>query len=660
MPQHPQPAPSTRASTLPRETDLTRRAFLNRAALASVALAAWPSGRTLAAALAGKSAKAAQPEEWTSLLREWVDGMLALQIHAPDEPERHGALRCDSCDFIHGRCMDAVYPFFHMAKVTGEKRYLDAGIKVFEWSKNVSQPDGSWTVIKDPTSWRGITIFGAIALAETLHYHGDLLKPAMRERWTARLAAAAAYIHREFTLDFTNINYGATAVYGLHLFGDVLGKPAYKERSRELLRGIPAYVTENGLLFGEGKPSNARSARGLPPVDLGYNVEESIIAIALYAAEEKDPVALALAQRLLNAHLEFMLPDGGWDNSWGTRHAKWSYWGSRTCDGCQPGFAALAHLNPAYGTAAVKNLRQLRACTRDGLLYGGPHYAARGAKPCVHHTFTHAKALAAVLDRGLASQLTDTTPLPRAAADGIKAFPEVAVWLAARGPWRATVNSYDFVYGKQANPPTGGVLSLLWHEKTGPLCAGSMPSYAMVERNNMQPDPAGADEPLTPRLEVWENGTWFTQLYDLNAAVTAQSSDAAVEFKVATSLRNAKGAAPAAGECKFELGYRFDREALTVRAKFLRAGNKLAPSLVWPIISLSGEKVERVSEKKLLIHRAGGRVVAEADVPLAIAPIKTGRERIFNLVPGFEALPIVAAFPAGRDEIEVRLSVLPS
>ena len=61
--------------------------------------------------------------------------------------------------------MDAVYPFLHMAKVTGEGKYLEAGISVFEWSKNVSHDDGSWTVISDPKSWKGITVFGAIALA---------------------------------------------------------------------------------------------------------------------------------------------------------------------------------------------------------------------------------------------------------------------------------------------------------------------------------------------------------------------------------------------------------------------------------------------------------------------------------------------------------------
>ena len=101
-----------------------------------------------------------------SLLADWCDGMIAHQINEPDNPERHGALWCPACDFIHGRCSDAVYPFLHMAHATGEAKYLKAGINVFEWSKNVTGPDGRWTNDIDPKSWAGTTIFGAIALAD--------------------------------------------------------------------------------------------------------------------------------------------------------------------------------------------------------------------------------------------------------------------------------------------------------------------------------------------------------------------------------------------------------------------------------------------------------------------------------------------------------------
>ena len=139
-----------------------------------------------------------------NLLLEWTNGLLAVQINQPQSPELHGALYCQACEKIHGRCMDAVYPFFHMADKTGEERYLDAALAVMDWSKNVSRPDGSWTVIPDPKSWRGITVFGAIALGEALHHHGHVLPLEIRSQWMERLAKAANFIYQNFTMTYSH------------------------------------------------------------------------------------------------------------------------------------------------------------------------------------------------------------------------------------------------------------------------------------------------------------------------------------------------------------------------------------------------------------------------------------------------------------------------
>ena len=78
-----------------------------------------------------------------------------------------------------------------------------------------------------------------------------------------------------------------------------------------------------------------------------------------------------------------MLPDGAWDNSWGTRNNKWSYWGSRTSDGCQPGYGLLAKKSPEFAEAVRRNTRLLKACTHDGLLHGGPMFnSAKGTTLC--------------------------------------------------------------------------------------------------------------------------------------------------------------------------------------------------------------------------------------------------------------------------------------
>ena len=169
---------------------LNRRQFFKTSVLGCAALSlpkVWGGKSDLAA-----SQTASEYESlMRGLVREWGEAMLTMQIHQPADPTVHGALGCPACGFIHGRCLDAVYPFLHLAKHTGQDHYLQAGIAVFDWSRNVSLPNGAWTVIPDPKSWTGITVFGAIALAETLHFHSDLLSPAIRTRWTARLRQAA-------------------------------------------------------------------------------------------------------------------------------------------------------------------------------------------------------------------------------------------------------------------------------------------------------------------------------------------------------------------------------------------------------------------------------------------------------------------------------------
>ncbi|MGL4401322.1 MAG: hypothetical protein ACRCXD_15765, partial [Luteolibacter sp.] len=73
-------------------------------------------------------------------------------------------------------------------------------------------------------------------------------------------------------------------------------------------------------------------------------------------------------------------------------------------------------------------------------------------------------------------------------------------------------------------------------------------------------------------------------------------------------------------------------------------------------ISPNGEKVMQPAPDRIEIHKPQGIVVIEANVPLRIQ--KTARSRIFNLVPGFEAVPIIAEIPPG-DRLECRIRVIP-
>lgn len=590
------------------------------------------------------------------LSSKWTDALMAVQINQPENPELHGALYCPACDKIHGRCMDVVYPFMYMADKTGEQRYLDAAVSVMDWSKNVSLPDGSWTVIPNPKSWRGITVFGAIALGEALHHHGHILPPAVKKQWMDRLDKAADFIYKNFTITYSHVNYAFTAVYALNFLGRMLENPDYIARSKELAAEVPSWLTEpNKLIFGEDKPADKRSAKGLLPVDLGYNVEETLNGLVQYALLENDEVLLEMLTESMQGHLEFMLPDGAWDNSWGTRQNKWTYWGSRTTDGCQPAFSLMAARNPAFGTAAYLNTELLQRCTVDGLLAGGLHYDSHQVKPCVHHTFAHAKSLAFLLDNAAdLPEINKIYPIPRSTANGIKHFPEIDVWLAARGPWKATVSSYDNEFKtKYSQQATGGSLAVLWHEKIGPVFTASMAEYILVEKNNQQPQPDGEDIPLTPRVECFKGDQYFTNLFDLKAKVFAADDQETIAFKVSTRLTDRER--EVLPDSEYQLQYAFDKNKTVVKAKNVNKKFTDGAALVLPIISPAGEEVTQLAENKIEVQKKESKITVEANVSLFIK--ETERERVFNMAPGFEAIPIMANFSESQQELICTITI---
>ncbi|ANW95874.1 hypothetical protein AXE80_06090 [Wenyingzhuangia fucanilytica] len=591
-----------------------------------------------------------------NLLKTWCDAMIRDQVNNPNDPVLDGSLYCDACDKVHGRCTDSVYPFLYMADKTGEQKYLDAAIKVMDWSVNVDKPDGSWTNMIDPKSWYGTTVFGVIALGEALHHHGHVLSKETKQKWENRLKEAIEFVYNRFDINFSHINYRFTAIYALNFLGKYFNEEKYIKRSKEFAALIPKYLTTpNKLIFGEDHPDNEKSAKGFYPVDLGYNVEESLNAVVQYAVQEKDEELLALLTKSLNGHLEFMLPDGAWDNSWGTRQNKWTYWGSRTTDGCQPAFAFMANRNPAFGTAAVLSTELLERCTVNGLLAGGMHYATHGVKPCMHHTFAHAKNLAVVLDNAeVLKDVDKRTPIPRSISNGVKHFAELDVWLAARGPWKSTVSSYDQIWKKKYSvAATGGSLAVLWHNKVGPLFTASMVEYFLVEPYNQQPQP-GEDFCLTPRVERFVNDVWYTNIQDLKADVKNTDEKGIINFEINTVLTNReKETLQKDGD--FKLNYLFDKEKTTIKA--LRSSTKEnGDRLVLPVISPTGEKVVKVSEEKIEIHKKRGVVIVEANVPMTIK--KSEKERIFNQVPGMEVLPILISFPKGIKELVCTIKVV--
>ena len=643
---------------------ITRRELLRRFAAGAATLAAGVVFPGLANAQgAASSPQSSEQRLYAETLKTWCDGLLARQVKEMRDPAFQGGLLCPACAFIHGRCGDAVYPLLRVAHTTGEAKYIRAAIGVHEWSQaRVSRSDGSWINDVTLSTWQGITVFHAIALAEALEHHGEVLDAATRAQWKDRLAAAAKFLDGFITLQTGNVNYPVTATLAFQLCGQVLGETRYFDRARALAHEVLSQFTPDGFLFGEGHPLNGVSPKGCRPVDLGYNVEESLPSLALYSLLADDKPVQQQVVAAMKTHMEFMLPDGAWDNSFGSRNYKWSWWGSRTSDGCHPGFVLMSKFDPRFREAARRNLELMAACTHDGLLYGGPGFFAHGDLPCIHHTFTHAKALATVLDRGtFDAEPAERPKLPRDEVYTVKSFSTVGTMLAAIGPWRATVTEYDWEYSEHVQPGagnlggghvTGGALSLLYHMQLGPILTASMTEYQMVEIANQQQFREGPHMPLTPRIE-YVNGATYTNLNDFKAALTANQSHGDIVFDAQGRMLTASRKPVSAGEILYHMVYRLSESTVDIAASASGASSDSGSlKLIVPVIAREGERVEQIDSHTVRVIKAKGALTVTTDAPSGFD--KSFKEKTFNLVPGFEAFPFMVALAAGK-EARIRL-----
>ncbi len=594
------------------------------------------------------------------LLKEWCDALLKLQIKDIRRKEIYGGVMCPSCARIHGRCGDAIYPLMLVASRTGDSKYIEAAKLLFNWTENMIRPDGSYN--NDTNSdWKGITVFATIQLGEALKYHGDLLDPETKALWSKRFQISADYLYDNIEKLGGNINYPVTCAAAMALACKLLHQEKYARKARKLAREALQYFTEDGLLYGEGKPHDGITPKGCRPVDLGYNVEESLPGLVTYALYMEDQEVLDIVTKSMETHLLFMLPDGAWDNSWGTRNNKWSYWGSRTSDGCQAGYGLLADKNPLFAEAVYRNTLLLKECTHDGLLHGGLMFHSAQEPPCVHHTFCHAKAIAIMLEHGI--EPGPSTTLPRETAQGVKHFPSVHVSLAAKADWRMTVSDYDFEYSEEGHA-TGGAITLLWNKSCGPVLAGTMSRYYLVEPNNMQLPQHTKDICLTPRIEacVEEEDLikYYRSINDKGAVVDYQEGDR-ISFHARGKLVDGKQQ----GDQLYDLRYEVSASEVVIAG----STNAKNARFYLPVISPSGNAVEPGGGNSYSIQTARGSLILEAGSQLKIRDgfdkkLPLGQEeavtkditRVFSPVSGFEAVPFYIELEAGT-EFWVKLKI---
>ncbi len=594
---------------------------------------------------------------YLKLLTQWCDAMIRLQITEKTHKGLYGGIICPSCARVHGRSGDAVYPFMWMYEHTGKRKYLDSALRVMEWSENnASLPDGSWVNDINVNLWKGITVFSSISLAETLKFHGHVLDESIRQSWTERLRKACEFLMGFITIETSNINYPLCSSYALALGGKLLNEPRYIDYARELLlQGMNYFSSENSFIYGECKPRTA-SPKGCLPVDLAYNVEETLPCLSHYAYLMEDEPLKKRLQKTWETHLEFMLPDGAWDDSFGTRNHKWSYWGSRNSDGCQAGLLLFSGSSPLFAEAAYRNARMLEKCTYDGILYGGPHYVSHQVQPCIHHNFAHAKSIASALNHIQSfTGKFERVALPSEEGNRMKYYPEIDSWVISKGEWRATITGNDCEYPESPHA-TGGSLSLLYHNRLGLIFTDSIAESKLREAANMQMNTDKIQMILTPRIELNQGGNLYRSSRFRNAAIKGEESGMDYVVKVKTRLVDFNHDEPGNGTIDCDLVYVFSEKEVTIEARIggtISENDSLA--FVLPVVSAQSENVERKEPLSTSFLKKDGQLLVSANAPMEIMEME--QKRVFSHSPGVEAVPVLIKWnPETNPRIKIKLN----
>lgn len=539
-----------------------------------------------------------------------------------------GGFSCEACGFEHGRADNAVFPFLCTYSLTGDPVWLTRAEKLLDFREKLENEDGS--VANDFESpWKGITVFSAIGLYKSLSYFGQLIPSALYERIKERFIRSAKWVHENVRPGFrANVNYYCAAAAVNAMYGKTFSDGAYLESAVSLLSYCMNLFTENGILRGEGQPHGFSTPSGCVPADIGYIAGESIPCLTDAASVLGDTQTLRLLADYSAGLLEFMLPDGAWDNSFGSRNNKWTYYGSRTSTGCTGAFFALSRFRPELAAAAMRSLSLISGCSEGGALYGGPEYFLHRQKPCVHHTFSHASGIAdAVASGAVCVPCSLSLPCDRP-QNRILFFKEINTYKIYCGNWIATVTGNDYSTYTKANGAShasGGTLSMLYHRVRGPVIAGAVSEYKRTETNNMQiPSGSVPHRTLLPGLSITAGGKYFSTAQCFTPDITVSENTGekyAFSVLVKTRPETSEGEPlPGADYSCFE--YRFSETEVRITSHGVSAPGEAR--YVLPVISRSGASVR-------------GEY--------------SGREKIFFLTPGFGADEY--SFPAENVDITI-------
>lgn len=572
-----------------------------------------------------------------AVLYEMCAPLIGAQI-ADAEEENFGAIQCRCCNALHTRAAEAVYPLAAAYKHSGKEKYRSAALALGDWlvSQQIilwEKQQGFW--YETPGRWNGPTTFQLLSLVAAYPILKQHLSAESQEKWELAITRAANWSVSGMSESFANINYLATTSASLVFADEVVGKPEYLAKAKELAHIVINKINEDGFLVGEGHCEQGQRYG----TDLAYNLDMSLGALALYSLLTKDDVVKDATVKALQTHLYFMYPEGSVDDSWGSRSYKWTTYGSKTAHGCQMAFAPLSGEDPRFETAAQLNLIYLGKMMKDGWVGYGPHSWNNPAFfPCIYPTFTRATNLAFAIEYGN-YEVTTSSPIPSQKKNWFAFFPTINVALVRTENLMATITANPYNYGdkhkRERTIPTGGCISNLWSKGYGFLQTSSQTVYERREKMHMPIEEALL--PLTARIECYEDENYYTNLYETNCKISIENeSDAIAEVGCKGELKSRDFQTCG---IEYSLTYKFFADKVVKRLR-LHSSSPKKVTVVEPIVKNRGVKFIQKDARTILIKAKEKTLKFKILSPGAELLLGVDEDRYWYPFPSLRCCPI--------------------
>lgn len=582
--------------------------------------------------LSGKCGESYRQEALRLLGR--LDSALLARANTDKASHDYGGVYCDGCRLYHTRAAEAVYPFAMYYKLTGSMKYLDAAINAGLWLMRQQNADGSW--FETPEKWTGTTTDQALMMALAYPVLCRKLPEAVSVSWLKSVERAADYLSSRMSPGFASINYCATTTATLMCVNKLVPRQRYVEKADSLAAYVVSRMDADGFISGEGGRSNGVKYG----VDLGYDFEMSLWGLAIYAVEAGNRRVADTVFKSICNHLSFIYPDGSLDNSWGIRSNKWTCYGGATSDGIVVPLALYANRDGRFLVAALRNLRYVESCSKNGIIGFGPQYfKIFSAPPCIYPTFTKAKAIAMSL-----SLLPDSVSAPASLpldADSIIFHQTLNVVTVRKGDWCATVSCYPYKdmkgsRSKYMHRPDGGSISYLWVDGYGILQAASQSVYRRWEP--MTFPVIGETLPLTPRIEFTDHRGWFTNLYEFDGIMSVGGNDECSTVSASGELKDCNGCY---GGVYYRLTHNFS-DSVLVKTFSLRCHDYSGKvRIVEPVVLSGNSRLSLVGSRKARVAGNGRIVEIELMSDSLSFSVDGDASKYYSVFPSLRAVPLV-------------------